>query len=354
MSANPSGKGVSRVQLEERKLKILSAIVESYVETGEPVSSRTVCNLLDFPVSSATVRNEMSVLSDLGYLEQPHTSAGRIPTHKGYRLYINKLMNKKPISLEEKEFIKRSLYSSADDPEHLIEEASQILADITNFTAVLTTPPGDESRIRDIQFVQTGRRNAMMVLMTSTGMVKNRLFRCDYDINPEILEIFRKMLNDKFKGQLLTDVTPEFLSLVDTTKNDMFIMMDPVISAIMESAREACKAEIKMDGQTNLLTIPELDLKNVLSILSFLDSRENVLDLMLSGSKGVKVFIGEESEFPELEDSSVIVTRYKVGDRSGAIGVIGPTRMDYAKLVTRIEYIASVIGTILGKMLDLE
>ena len=345
---------VNKMKLGERKLKILSAIVEMYIKTGEPVGSKTVCSNLDITVSPATVRNEMANLVEMNLLKQPHTSAGRIPSNEGYRVYVNNMVRGKPLTQKEKDFIDNIFSLSSDDPEHLIKEASQALANMTKFTAIFTTPPGDDARIRDIQFVQTGKRSVMVVLMTSTGMIKNRLFRCNYDVTPELLKIFREVLKEKLHGKLLTDVKFELMNMVADYKSEISLLMAPVINAVIEASNEAYNANIKLGGKTNLLSIPEMGTDNIIKIFSFLDKRESILDLMLSKDRGINIFIGNEIKYPELKNSSVIVTRYKVGNRSGAIGLIGPTRMDYSSLVTKLEYFATSLETMLGKILDIE
>ncbi len=346
-------KEVRKVEIGKRKLRILSVIVETYVETGEPVGSKTVCNLLDFPISSATVRNEMSELVELGLLEQPHTSAGRIPSQLGYRVYLNHLEQSRQISEYEKNLINDVLWDSADDPEHLIEAAAKVLAKITNFTSIITTPPEDEARVRDVQFVQTGRRSAMIVLMTSTGMVKNRLFRCNYDISPVLLKIFREVLNEKLSDKLLTSLKSELMNMVVQTDSEIALLMSPVIKAVMETAREACQVNIRMGGRNNLLILPDFKAENIVNILDFLDSKENILKLLLEKERGVNIFIGEETNCLALENSSIVVTRYSIGGRSGAIGVIGPTRMDYSGLITKVEYVAYMVEKLLNKILDI-
>ena len=199
------------MDISERKLKILAAIVETYVKTGEPVGSKALCEALDCSVSSATIRNEMADLSEMGLLEQPHTSAGRIPSHAGYRLYIDKLMEQKPLSEEEQRFIDGSLSASADNPEHLLEDASQVLAELTSYAAISTTPSDEEATVRHLQFVQTGRRTAMVVLLTSSGILKNKIFRCDYDLSPDILRVFHKLLNEKIAGIPVASITPAYI-----------------------------------------------------------------------------------------------------------------------------------------------
>lgn len=343
------------MEISERKLKILAAIVETYVRTGEPVGSKALCDALDCSVSSATIRNEMADLVELGLLEQPHTSAGRIPSHAGYRLYIDKLMAQKPLSEEEQRFIDGSLSASADDPEHLLEDASQILADMTRYAAVSTTPSDEEATVRHLQFVQTGRRTAMVVMMTSSGILKNKLFRCDYDLTPEILRIFHKVLNEKFSGIPVASITPAFIQTLAASMGEMTMLLPAVLVAVLEAAREAMEADIRLEGQYNLLFLPEFGMDSVRRLMEFLNRREQLIRLLEGQTGSTKVLVGPESDHPELYDSSIVVTRYSLGGKNaGAIGIIGPTRMDYAKMIAKLEYLASSVGTLLSEIMDME
>ena len=344
------------MQIGERKLKILSCIVELYILTGDPVGSKAIAQLLDFSVSSATVRNEMSELSELGLLEQPHKSAGRIPSELGYRVYINKLMdlNKAPISKDEKELINNALSMCSDDPEHLLEEASLLLADITRCTSVLTSPKSESVRVRKLDFVKTGRRFAMTVLMTSTIMVKNKLFKSDFDITAEILKVFYTVLNQKFKGKRLIDINRGLIQTVAAEFGDMAMIMPSVLESIYDVANSASKTDVKLEGETNLLFFNDFDSNKVKQILNFLNRRDKIAKLFISNNdKPITVLIGDEISEPELSDLSVIMSRYSVDDKSaGSIGIIGPTRIDYAKSITSLSYITSTVEKMLSKMLD--
>ncbi len=344
------------MEIGERKLKILAMIVELYIRAGEPVGSKAIVDHLDFSVSSATIRNEMAELVELGLLEQPHTSAGRIPSQRGYRLYVNKLMNRRSLSDDEKEFINQMLLSSADDPFRLLEEASQTLAALTHFAAVSTSPAEDNATVRRIEFVQTGRRTAMVVLMTSTGMIKNKLFRCDYDLTPEILKIFFGVLNERFRGVSVAKITPALIQTTAASLGEMTLLLPSVLTAILEAANEARCADVRLDGQTNLLFLPGFGLEHARRVMEFLKKRSDLAKLLLSHqSASTSVLIGTESKRPELSDSSVIITRYTLPEnRFGAIAIIGPTRMDYAKAIASLEYLASSVEKLLGELLDTE
>ncbi|BED92761.1 MAG: heat-inducible transcription repressor HrcA [Candidatus Paraimprobicoccus trichonymphae] len=345
---------MGRLELSKRKLKILSAVVEKYIKTGEPVSSGLVCDHLNFNISSATIRNEMVELAKFGFLEQPHTSSGRVPSCKGYRLFVDRAMKIKPISTEERNLISGILYSRSDDPESLIEKTSKILADITNFAVLLTSPSSSEARIRDIQFVQTGRKNLMIVLMTSAGMIKNKLFRCDYDVTPELIEIFSRLVSENFRNKLLNEISSESVKFLADYDSEVEKILFPIFNVLIETAQEAQKISIKLEGQNNLLTVPDTNTDDLMYIFSFLNNKKNILDLVSNLSKNkFDIYIGDELKYPELKNLSVIFTKYSIGDKFGDIGLIGPTRMDYGKLISKLKYISDTLGVILNKMLDL-
>lgn len=336
-----------------RKLKILEAIVDSYIGTGEPVGSKTLCEGLDFTVSSATVRNDMAELAELGLLSQPHTSSGRIPTNLGYRIYVDKLMNKKPVSPREQGAICDSLMLHSDAPEHLLSEAAQILSDITRFAAAVTSPPADNAYIKQVKFVQTGKHTAMAVLITSTGMVKNRLFRCDFIITDEILELFDAALNDKLYGTMLVDVTPAFIQSAAISLGELSMLVPNALIAIHDAAKDAATMNIALEGESNLLFLPEFGFESARRTVDFLNRTSDIIKLLSESDEPTRVLIGEETKLPELAEASVIISRYNVSDIcSGAIAVIGPTRMNYSKTIANTEYLAHTVGTMLSGILN--
>lgn len=343
------------MDLADRKLRVLNAIVEIYVQSGEPVSSKAVCDFLNISVSTATIRNDMAELVSMGLLEQPHTSAGRVPSHLGYREYINNLRSHdfSRISSIDRDLINSSL-SSANDPEHLLEEASQVLADITKFVAISTAPPGDNSTIRKIDFVQTGRHSAMIVIITSSGLIKNKLFKSEYEITPDILRVFYLVTNEKFAGALISSITSEFIRSMLLSLGELAPVLLPAMEAILESAQEILGTSINLDGQNNLLFVPSFNIDEVRKIMEFLDHRDEIMKLILQKEFTNRcVLIGLESERPELSDSSIIISRYTIGGKSaGAIAIIGPTRMNYKKAITNLEYLTKTVGKILSNILE--
>ena len=341
------------MELSERKCKILAAIVDAYVRTGEPVGSKTL--VLDLGVSSATIRNEMAELVELGLLEQPHTSAGRIPSQKGYRVYIDRLMKRQPISREEQLYLDGFLANEAYDPERLLDNASQTLAGITKFAAVSTTPSGSLADIRAVQFVQTSRRTAMVILLTSAGTMKNRVFRCEFDLSSEILRVFFRLMNERLAGKPVASVTPAMIQSMAASFGEMAMLMSAPLMAVLEVAQDSMEADVCLNGQMNLLFYPEFERGCARRVMDFLERPQELSRLLLEPQGGVHVMIGSEMGRPELRDSSVVVGRYSIaGQDAGAIGVIGPTRMNYAKLVSSIEYLAGSVSRMLTELLKEE
>lgn len=343
------------MELDSRKQNILTVIVEAYVRTGEPVGSKYIAEALESKVSSATIRNDMAYLTELGLIEQPYTSAGRVPTNMGYREYVNRLMNLKPITEEDKQYIYASLYESAEDPEKLLEKASSILAKITNLAAISKSPQDADATVRYVQFIITGRRSGMIVLMTSSGMIKSRSFRTEYTLTPAIVRIYEGVFNEKFGGVALTSITPAFVRKIALSLGEFCELLQSPLAAFILTCRDALETDVKLKGQTNLLYIPGFEVDDAKRILDFLNHQDNISNLFNSTleSGDVEVFIGGENEQPELNDSTVVIARYKLGSHNdaGAIALVGPTRMDYARSISNLKFLADTVGMLLGDML---
>ena len=247
------------MELSSRQQKILTAVVEHYIATGEPAGSKMLCDSLDFTVSSATVRNEMSELADRGLLLQPHTSAGRIPSQKGYRVYVDRLMKRRPLSPEERRTIDSLLLSASYDPQRLLEGVSRLLAGMTRFAAVSTSPGGAGADVRAVQFVQTSRRTAMAILITSAGTMKTRVFHCDFDLTPDILRVFFRTVNERVAGRGVEEITPAFIQGLAASQGEMAILMSSALMAVLDAAQEAMAADVCLHGQMNLLFCPEFE-----------------------------------------------------------------------------------------------
>ena len=344
------------MELSARKLKILSAVIDNYVRSAEPISSKLLCDLLGISVSSATIRNELAELTELGLLEQPHTSAGRIPSHRGYRLYINELMSRAHLPKKTRDYIDSELSLNSKDPDLILKNAATLLTNMTNFAVISTNVSAQRNSVRNIQLVQISAYTAMLILATSSGLIKNRVFRCEFLLTADVLQAISNALNEKFAGVLLADITPAFIQTAAVSLGEMAFLMSDVLGALLEVARQASKTDFHFDGQTNLLLVPEFNQQAAIKLMNFFTYAEDISDLLLLPENNkTRVFIGQESQHEELAQSSVIVTRYVVnGGNYGSLGIVGPTRMNYSSVIASLEYVASLLGAALNKLLSLE
>lgn len=340
-------------ELDPRKLRILSAIVETYIATGEPIGSKLVARLLDGEVSPATIRNEMAVLFDQGLLEQPHTSAGRVPSHLGYRLYLDQLMRQKPLTGLEKQRIEALFNLRDPDPDRLLEDAAKALAELTGCAVISTATTKESARVRRIELIPATSRTVVILLIASNGMVKNKVCRVDFVLTPKILEFFQNFANRNLAGRSINDISSSYLSSVAVGMGEEYMdIFTPLFSAIFELCRECSDGQIYRSGTANLLEHEEL--RQVANqLFRVINSREAVMELIDRGGEGIQVFVGKENPNSAFAGSSVIISKYHIGrDNTGAMGLIGPIRMDYARLIPHLEYFSQTLGRLLGETLE--
>lgn len=332
------------MELTPRKQKILASIVKSYTLSGEPVGSKLIAEEIGF--SSATVRNEMADLIDLGLLEQPHTSAGRIPSQAGYREYLNKSMESSPIPEDIKNFLDSSLSKAEFDREKLLWRATEALAGATGFTSAATSPGGTTAKIRAVQFVQISRRAAMLILISSAGTMKTRVFHCEFDLTGEIMRIFFRIFNERVTGRTVAEITPAYIQKLGISFGDMAMLMSSPLLALLEAARETGKPQTVTGGEMNLLLYNEYNHGLARQIVKTLNDSEE-LDLLLTCRPNkVSTLLGTETGKQELRDSAVVMSRYLInGIDAGAIAVVGPMRMNYPVITECVKYVADRVGS---------
>ena len=337
------------MKLDIRKLKILTAIVETYIDTGEPVSSKILAQQLGFSVSSATIRNDMAALFEMGLLEQPHTSAGRVPSHLGYRVYVDQLMHCKPLSEEERREIDALFNVRDPDPDKLLEDAAQALADYTNCATVSTTITPKTVLVKRVEIVPAGTRTVVVLVIATNGVIKNKVCRVDFRVTGEIVEFLNQFANGRLVGRSVNDISQWYINSISVTLGDYSQLFIPVLATIYELCREINDGQFYTSGGANLLNYKELaDIAR--DLLSAMANREQLLGVIGSKSDAVFITIGKENNQSELTDTSVVVTKYRIGEQnSGAIGVIGPVRMDYAKLIPHLEYFSQTLGKLLAE-----
>lgn len=332
------------MELGKRKELILSAIVEQYIKTGEPIGSKMLMNTLPISVSSATIRNEMSELKEAGLLEQPHTSAGRIPSQSGYRYYIDHLMNRCELTEDEKSAIRNELSKAAGDPDKLLSKAGELLAKITNCASLATSPSDAEATVRRIEILPVGTRLAMIVLMTNTGIIKNGICRLDTEVTSEITETFYEIVKQNFVGKPVSDISTALIQTLVASLGDKALSMSPLFVSLADVAVQAVKSEIHLEGEQNLLHHREMG-DSIFDTLDFLDEDEKIVRALAQNKKPINVLIGRENMFRQLENSSLIVARYNIhGHSGGALGIIGPTRLDYPKFIANVEFLTGLVG----------
>ena len=326
--------------LDGRKKKVLQAIVEEYVNTAEPVSSSSLTNHEDLNYSSATIRNEMADLEKAGYLEKTHTSSGRIPSEKGYRYYVDELLQDDNISLEEIKYISEKLETKVNEIEDLTKIATTTISEITHYTTVAIGPGTDNQLIQEIKFVLLGPRMLMAIILTNTGMIKETIIKFDEDITEKQVETINYMFNNKLKGKPLDIIdVPLEKYLINEMKYSVKVIK-PIIEQIKKVIVE--DRQIYLEGANKSFDLPEFNsLEVAKNFVNILDTKEVIADMLNSGfAEDINVYIGEENKQDELKDFSVVTFKHKVNGKDlGTIGIIGPKRMDYSKVISVMKYI---------------
>ena len=330
--------------IDKRKIQILEAIINDYINTGEPVGSRTIAKRYDLGVGSATIRNEMSDLEDMGYLEQPHTSAGRIPSSKGYRLYVDSLMEKARLSEEEQLQIKKYIIDSAMlEVDKIVKQASTLLSELTNLTCVVQTPSVMKSYIKSVQLLKVDDSNLISVIVTDSGVIKNHRIKTSKIPSMEELQVINKVINKRLVNLTIQDIN---LEVINNLKGDLMgydDLFNAIVPVLYETLKEDNSSEIFMEGTTNIFNYPEFnDVLKARSFLDMLGTKETIAKIVKS--KGIlkdnaTIIIGSDNDCEQAQECSVVTATYKVDkDLIGRISFIGPTRMDYSRIYSIINY----------------
>ncbi len=341
------------MELGARKLQILQAIVDDYIISAEPVGSRTIAKKYGIGISSATIRNEMADLEEMGYLEQPHTSAGRIPSDKGYRLYVDRLMKTRGLSISEANYIKDLYDKKTRQIEQVIFQTSKILSDITDYTAVILGPQLNQVLVKHIQLVPIGNHCALLVIVTNAGIIKDAIVDIPEGVNGDYLHRISNMLNDLFRDQNLGGITLEPMLKMQEGMIQNREFFNSLVDAFTESIGVLDTREVYLGGTTNIFKFPEYhDIIKAKEFLDLLEQKDLLYDLLArNDGKGVSVTIGEENRHQELRDYSVVTATYSVGGRTlGTLGIIGPTRMEYSKAISVMDFMGKTLSSYLTQL----
>ena len=336
------------VELTDRKKQILKVVVEDYVRTAEPVGSKAIAAEMG-GVSSATIRNELSDLTELGYLEQPHTSAGRVPSPKGYRLYVNELMERQRLSIAETERINQSLQMRMEELDRVISQAGRAVSSLMNYPAYVAATGKKQMTARRFELLPVDEHSCIVVMMMGDNRVKSQLLRMQLKVDTEQMPTLVNLLNSNFTGISADEMNRRLMDVSEQVTPQMFLLLSQTIAYAADVLQEAGQKEVFTVGTSQLLKLPEFrDADKAHQLMSFLsDSKEN---LPVPDEGPMKILIGPENVSEALQDTSVVVASYDIGnDMRGLIGVVGPTRMDYGTVAARLSGFAEGLTRLFGK-----
>lgn len=342
--------------LDDRKKRILKAIIEDYINTAEPIGSRTIARKHELGLSSATIRNEMADLEELGFLVQPHTSSGRVPSDKGYRLYVDELIDLAGTTPLEINNIKIAMETSVNELNQLIRATSVMISQITKYTSMVTSPEMENIMVKAVQVVPIEIDTALVILVVNGGIVRNCLVRIDSMLPPDKLIHVSNYLNEKLAGNSVLHIRKSMNIDVDKKLGIDSKCLSPIYSGIVNCIEQLGACEIYLDGKSNILNYPEFkDVDKAKAFFDTLDEKKILTKLMDPGilsSNDINVQIGQEHSVDEVKDCSLIRTSYSIGQTSiGSLGIIGPTRMDYAKVISSLNAIRKIINDEIIKLI---
>ena len=340
------------MQLDERKTKILQAIIRNYLETGEPVGSRTISKYTDLNLSSATIRNEMADLEELGYIVQPHTSAGRIPSDRGYRFYVDCMMEQKEREVVE---MKEMLLERQDRMENLLKQVARVLARNTQYATMISAPQTHGSKVKFIQLSRVDYNQILAVIVVEGNVIKNNILHVTQELDDETLLKLNILLNTHLNGLCMEEIN---LGMISAMKQQAGIHSD-IVSDVIDAVAEAIKAdedlEIYTSGTNNIFRYPELaDQRKASELINTFEEKQLLGELLQEGPSeegetGIQVYIGEETPVQSMKDCSVVTATYELGGgMKGTIGIVGPKRMDYDKVVMTLRTIQSQLDDLYG------
>lgn len=339
------------MSIDDRKIRILQAIINDYIRTGDPVGSRTIAKNYSLGIGSATIRNEMADLEDMGYLEQPHASAGRIPSSKGYRLYVDRLMDNQRLTVEEDLKIKQYIIDSAMlEVDKIVKQTSSLLSELTKLTCVIETPSVKKSFIKSIQLIKVDEHNLVSVFLTDTGLIKNHIMKLNGRV-PEMETLIRinQVINNRLVNLSIEEINLEVINNLKKDLGEYEEIFNAILPILYETLNAADSSEVFMEGTTNIFNYPEYnDIDKAKQMLSLFDDKESLMDLF-NPQDDITISIGDENYKPQAKECSIISAEYSFRDRPiGKIGLIGPRRINYSKVIAIMSEVIKELNNILN------
>ncbi|MCI9557011.1 heat-inducible transcriptional repressor HrcA [Oscillospiraceae bacterium 50-16] len=343
------------MELTDRKKRVLRAIVETYIATAEPVGSKAVAEAAGLDVSTATIRNEMADLTELGYLEQPHTSAGRVPSPAGYRLYVNELMDRQQLTIQETQRINEALNLKMEELDRCLDRAGKVLSQLSDYPVFTMAAAKERITVKRFDLLMVEENAFIAVVMTDSSVVKNKLIRIPGELSDPQLQMLSAVLNSSFTGLSREEMEQTLDKLETRTSPGAFELIALVVDFAMEVLADQGQQKFRTAGITHLLEHPEYrSLDKAKPLMAYLSEENEAprLPAALDTGKNMNILIGPENVNDALKDTSVVMASYDIGDNMrGIIGVVGPTRMDYAKVTARLSYFADSLTRMFGKEL---
>lgn len=339
------------IDIEQRQRKILCAIVESYIETALPVGSRTVSQRFRCTISPATIRNVMVDLEERGLITHPHTSAGRVPTDRGYRMYVDCLIEPKHLTKEEESLIAKLITKSCEDFESLMQAVSKAICMMTNVTGIVLTPRLKRSVFKRVELIQIDSSRMLAVLVAGSGLVKNTILEMEEEFTKSELFRISEFLNHELDGMFLGDIKDYLTRRLLEQRDSFYAFLKKAMYILSIPGLLKMEDRIYFDGAASIMSCPEFrDVTKARLFLMLFEEKKDILDLFTQDmeTEGTKVHIGKENSSRSIQDYTVITSNYKVKDRvTGALGAIGPTRMEYGKVISAVSYLSDVLGKVL-------
>lgn len=342
--------------LDERSREILERAISTFVATGKPVGSRNIARRSRENLSAATVRNIMADLEEMGYLRQPHASAGRIPTDKAYRLYVDYMLQRHEISAQDRDLIDRNLLPD-DTAEHLMAKTSQLLSRVSNNVGIVVSPPISRVALQHLQFIRLSDDRILVILVSRSGIVQNRVFKSDQELSQGDLDHAARYITEHFKDKTLLEIKGLILHMIGQERAiyDSFMQRVIILSTRTFSGAEIeAQSEVYLDGAANLMKSPEFsDINRMRTLFETIEQKSRLASLISQCIEGdsqeVRITIGTENALPGIEDCTLITSPYTLDEKThGSLGILGPTRMEYGRAISLVEYVARLFGRVLG------
>ncbi|QOR65589.1 heat-inducible transcriptional repressor HrcA [Cytobacillus suaedae] len=338
--------------LTDRQLLILQVIIDDFIQSAQPVGSRSLSKKDGISFSSATIRNEMADLEDLGFIEKTHSSSGRVPSEKGYRYYVDHLLSPQSVSKQDKEEIKSIFAERIYELEKVVQKSAQILSDLTSYTSIVLGPEVNENRVKKLQIIPINRDTAVAIIVTDTGHVENRTITFPGSIDPSEIEKMVNILNERLTGVPLIELNDKIYKEVATILKSHINNYDSLLNVLTGTFNLQSSERVYFGGKTNMLSQPEFnDIKKIRSLLTMIEQEKEFYELLRTNQTGISIKIGRENRVSAMENCSLITATYTVGtEQLGSIAILGPTRMEYSRVVSLLSLLSTDLSNVLTKL----